>query len=174
MGSRSVAHHLMTLGHSRSGIITGPMHLRSGTERFEGFRDALARRGLALPPSYVTHGDYSFESGLAAALALLALPDPHTAIFACNDNMAAGVLKIASQGGVRVPKDLSVVGFDNSDLAVMLTPTLTTVNRHNLSMAQNVTRQLLAMIAGNTLTGHSEHHVSLDLIARASTGPAPI
>lgn len=171
--AEQVARHLIALGHKKLGIITGPMHLLSGTERLGGFRDTLEQHGIALPPAYITHGDYSFESGLAAARALLELGDPPTAIFASNDNMAAGVLKVASERKVAVPADLSVVGFDDSDIAVMLTPTLTTVHRPSLSMAQNAARQLLAMISKGATGEPGAHRVSLNLIARSSSGPAP-
>jgi LacI family transcriptional regulator len=167
--SAMLVDHLVALGHQRIAMITGPRRFCSSSEREGGFRDALARHGLALPDMLVVEGDYGFAGGLEAARALLALPDRPTAIFAANDIMAAAVLKAAGEAGLAVPHDLSVAGFDDSDIATMLTPALTTIRRPLEAMAADATRHLLGMIAGKLPDGPDP--VALTLVVRESTAP---
>jgi LacI family transcriptional regulator len=122
-----VAHYLESLGHRRIGLITGPRRYRSSIERGEGFVDALAKRGIPVPPEHVYEGGYTFESGVAGAEQLLSRPERPTAIFACNDEMAAGVYKAAQRMGISIPNELSVVGYDDSPLASQLWPAMSTV-----------------------------------------------
>ncbi len=165
-----LADHLVALGHRRIAMITGPRRFRSSSEREGGFRDALARHGQDLPDDLLCEGDYGFAGGLAAARALLALPDRPTAIFAANDIMAAAVLKAAGEAGLAVPRDLSVAGFDDSDLATMLTPAITTIRRPLETMAADATGRLLALIGGKPQDDPAP--VALTLIVRESTAAA--
>jgi LacI family transcriptional regulator len=121
------ANYLESLGHRNVGLITGPRRYRSSIERGEGFVDALARRRIKVPADYIYEGGYTFESGVAGAEQLLARPDRPTAIFACNDEMAAGVYKVAQRMGIAIPAELSVVGYDDSPLASQLWPALSTI-----------------------------------------------
>lgn len=129
-GAAEAADYLLTLGHQDIALITGPLTYRSAIERTEGFVQALAMRGVEVPASRIIEASYTFESGVAAGEKLLSGKTRPTAIFCGNDEMAAGVYKVALRTGVNVPRDLSVVGFDDSPLASRLWPSLTSVRRH--------------------------------------------
>lgn len=141
-----VARYLVALGHRRIATINGPTIYFSASERRAGFVDALAEHGLTLAGE--AEGDYGFDAGYEAAEQLLAVQPRPTAIFAANDIMAAAVLKAAVAHGIAVPGELSVVGFDGSMIARMLTPALTTVHRPLGDMAQKTTRRLIDLIEG--------------------------
>jgi LacI family transcriptional regulator len=166
----AVAEHLVQLGHRQVAMITGPLHYHSATEREQGFRTALERAGVALPSAYVRDGDYGFKSGLAAAADLLTLPERPTAIFASNDIMAAAVLKVAREVGLQVPRDLSVAGFDDSDIASMVSPALTTIRRPLDAIAREATRRLITLAEGQA-ERLPDHLVELSLVVRQSTAP---
>jgi LacI family transcriptional regulator len=122
-----VANYLQSLGHQRIGYVAGPRGFMSARERREGFIEALRKRGLTLPDSMIVEGGYTYESGLAGGERLLSLTPRPTAIFASNDEMAAGVYRAAHNLGLDIPRDLSVVGYDDGPIAGRLTPPLTTV-----------------------------------------------
>ena len=122
-----VASYLQSLGHQRIGYIAGPRGFMSARERREGFVEALEKRGLRIPEAMIVEGGYTYESGLAGAEILLSRSPRPTAIFASNDEMAAGVYRAARDLGLDVPRDLSVVGFDDGPIAGRLSPPLTTV-----------------------------------------------
>ena len=164
-----LARHLLDLGHRRIAMIEGPPHFRSAQERKAGFLAALTASGLPLEVE-LRPGDYGFESGLAAAESLLALKRPPTAIFACNDTMAAAVVKTAREAGVSMPDQLSVAGFDDADLASMISPSLTTIRRPLRDMAKSATEHLLTMINARR-TALPPRSVGLSLIIRSSTAP---
>lgn len=165
-----MAAHLVELGHRRMAIVTGPRDFQSSREREAGFREALAARGIGLPGDYVIEGDYGFASGMAAAERLLDLAEAPTAVFACNDIMAAGVMKVAQMRGVAVPETLSVAGFDDSDVAVMLTPDLTTIRRPMLDNARRATAELIRQIEGQRDEADRQGAGPLALVVRGSTG----
>lgn len=166
--SRTLGRHLRALGHRRIAMIEGPPHFRSAQERKAGFLDGI---GGAMPEAYLRQGDYGFESGAAAAEALLSLDQPPTAIFASNDIMAAAVAKVARERGVAIPDQLSLAGFDGSDIASMITPALTTIRRPLVEMAQTATERLLAMISG-VRTDWPYQRIDLKLVHGKSIGPA--
>jgi LacI family transcriptional regulator len=126
-GAVEVAKYLESLGHRHIGLITGPHRYLSARERGGGFLQTLAQRGIKVPAKYTVEGGYTFESGVACAERLLALTPRPTAIFALNDEMAAGVYKAAYRLGLRIPEQVSVIGYDDSPLASRLWPSLTTV-----------------------------------------------
>ena len=128
-GAAEVADYLQTLGHRDIAMITGPAAYRSAMERTEGFVGALQRRGIEVPKSRVVEAGYTFESGVAAAEKLLGARQRPTAIFCFNDEMAAGVYRVAMRAGIQIPQQLSVVGYDDSPLASRLWPPLTSVRR---------------------------------------------
>ncbi|TWG88384.1 LacI family transcriptional regulator [Luteimonas sp. J16] len=128
-GAAEVADYLLTLGHRDIAMITGPAAYRSAIERTEGFVGALQRRGIEIPKSRVVEAGYTFESGVAAAEKLLAARQRPSAIFCFNDEMAAGVYRVAMRAGIQIPQQLSVVGYDDSPLASRLGPPLTSVRR---------------------------------------------
>jgi LacI family transcriptional regulator len=168
-GAAEVATHLLACGHRRIALVSGPADVHSARERRGGFIETLMASGCALIGE--TEGDYGFQSGVAAAERLMALEPRPTAIFAANDVMAAGVLKAAAALGLAVPDDLSVVGFDGSQLAEMVTPALTTVKRPLGDMAQRATGCLIDMIEG--VETATDLRAELSLILRESSGPAP-
>nr|WP_232792826.1 LacI family DNA-binding transcriptional regulator [Caulobacter hibisci] len=144
LGAQAMGEHLVGLGHQRIGFITGLPSFRSSHERKGGFEDALAAAGLKLDADYVVQGAYTFESGLAAGEALLAKTPRPTAIFAGNDEMAAGVLQAARRAGLTVPEDLTVVGFDDFQIAQAVWPPLTTVHIPTRQVGRMATEKLIA------------------------------
>ncbi|WP_423604818.1 LacI family DNA-binding transcriptional regulator [Sphingomonas sp. MS122] len=159
--------HLAGLGHRAIAFITGPETHISSVERLEGYRAALDARGIAFDPALVVAGDYSFQSGREAAHRLLAGTSRPTAIFAGNDDMAAGALAVAHELDIGVPEELSIAGFDDSDLAAAVWPPLTTVRQPVRELAWAAADLLLA-------DSRPRDRLTLDysLIVRASTGPA--
>ena len=129
-GAAEVADYLLGLGHTDIALVTGPQAYRSAIERTQGFIEAMANKGVQLPKARVVEAGYTFESGVAAAEKLLFGKQRPTAIFCGNDEMAAGVYKVAMRAGINIPRQLSVVGFDDSPLASRLWPSLTSVRRH--------------------------------------------
>jgi LacI family transcriptional regulator len=144
---REAAAYLIQQGHRLIGLIEGPHGFRSAAERRRGFEDALADARLKLPRSLIETGHYTFETGIAAANRLLDLSPRPTAIFASNDEMAAGVVHAARHRGIDVPRDLSVIGFDDSAIAAHIWPPLTTVRWPMLSMARSAAIKLVGDIA---------------------------
>jgi len=142
-GAAEVADYLQSLGHREVAMITGPAAYRSAMERTEGFLGALRRRGLELPPERVVEAGYTFESGVAAAERLLGAKQRPTAIFCGNDEMAAGVYRVALRTGIQIPRQLSVVGYDDSPLASRLWPPLTSVRRDTRDTGRMATAMLL-------------------------------
>lgn len=121
--------YLVSLGHRRIGFIEGDTRYAASGQRMVGYRKALEQAGLAYDAILVRPGQFDFESGSAAATDLLALEDPPTAIFASNDDMAAGVLATAHRLSISVPTQLSVAGFDDTDFAQVVWPPLTTIRQ---------------------------------------------
>jgi LacI family transcriptional regulator len=126
-GAASAVGHLHGLGHRAIAAVTGPLSLMPAVERLVGYRYEMARTGTPVRPEYVVSGEYTEESGYACALRLLALPEPPTAIFAADDRMAVGVLRALADAGVAVPREVSVIGFDDVEAASLVRPGLTTV-----------------------------------------------
>jgi len=162
------ANYLELLGHRRLGLITGPKRYRSAIERGEGFLDALAKRGIPLPPDRIYEGGYTFESGVAGAEQLLSRPDRPTAIFACNDEMAAGVYKAAQRMGISIPSELSVVGYDDSPLASQLWPALSTIRLPVRDLGRQAASLLLAQDSASATVMAA---VTPHLVARDSCLP---
>ena len=163
-GGRAAARHLVALGHRRIGFVGGDPAQHSSHERRAGFLAALPRDSLCIEAP----GDFSFESGLTAGRSLLErTPDPPTAIFASNDDMAAGVLAAAWELGRTVPEQLSVVGYDDVPLASQLRPALTTVRQPTAAIAGRCIEHLVSAIDGDALRG--EEALATELVVRAST-----
>ncbi len=157
--------HLINHGHRRIGFIKGhPRHMAS-EEWLYGYRRALERAGIAFEPALVIDGQFDFDSGVRAAAALLDLPEPPTAVFAANDDMAAGALAEAHGRGVSVPAQLSVAGFDDTTLARTVWPPLTTIHQPMAELARTAAEIL---IAGGEISHRRLPH---QLIERASVAP---
>lgn len=169
-GGMAAAKHLVDLGHRRIGVVTGPMRLLCSQARLAGYRAALERAGIALDDDLVQHGDFHYASGFALALALLGRPDPPTAIFTGNDEQAFGVYAAIQERGLRVPDDVSVVGFDDVPMAQWMTPPLTTVRQPIAKMAALAVRSLLGHQDGTEMT-EGRVELSTKLVVRGSTGP---
>ncbi|NUT49837.1 MAG: LacI family DNA-binding transcriptional regulator, partial [Saccharothrix sp.] len=123
-GAAAATRHLLELGHRRIGVVAGPAGVTSGRDRLDGYLDALEAAGVPLDPALVREGDYQVEAGRRHTHALLCLPDPPTAVFACNDAQALGSYQAAFDRELRVPDHLSVVGFDDLPPAELASPGL--------------------------------------------------
>ena len=166
--AREVAEHLLALGHRRLAVILGDATHRSSTARSEGYAQAFAAAGIAMDDVCVEQGDYTFISGEAAMQRILARPGPRpTAILAQNDDMAVGAMTMAREAGLAIPEDLSVTGFDDSDIARLVMPKLTTVRQPVFDMAVTATDGLLALLAGEATPAPVMH--AHQLLVRQST-----
>ena len=145
-GGRLATEHLLHLGHRRIGCITGASDLTPSAGRADGYRQALAAAGIPCDETLIIKGDFQDQSGYVGAQELLRLPNPPTAIFACNDLMAIGAMSAALEAGLRVPTDLSVVGFDDIHLAGYVNPPLTTVAQPKFELGRTAARMLLERI----------------------------
>ncbi len=144
-GGVLVAKHLCSLGHQRIAFVTGKKGFRSSEERQKGFEVGLAEHNLSLNPRYIAQGQYTFESGIAAGHQLISLNPIPTAIFAANDEMAAGVMQAMRVKGMSVPNDISIVGFDDFQIALNVWPRLTTVHSPTLDIGRLAAQHLLGM-----------------------------
>lgn len=164
----AAARHLLDLGHRRIACLAGPEREPAGQERLAGCRRALREAGLALDPAYLVHGEPDCQGGHDAALRLLALPVPPSALFACNDLMALGALCAAREAGIDVPGQLSVAGGDDLGCAAFATPRLTTVSQPTYDMGRRLAELLFQRIRGE---GGARVHRRLPgrLVARQST-----
>jgi len=154
--------YLIAKGHRQIGFIRGHSNHMASEERLFGYRRALDRAGLAFEPALIAPGEFDFDSGVAAARQFLGGANRPTAIFASNDDMAAGVLSVAHDMGLSLPEDLSVAGFDDTTLARMVWPQLTTIHQPTRELALAATQLLLS---GAQLT---HRRLSHDLVERAS------
>jgi LacI family transcriptional regulator len=144
IGCRAAGEHLARLGHRHIGFIAGPEGYVSAIERRAGFREGLQAHGLDIKAELEAQGAYTFESGHAAALKILTSDQRPTALFASNDEMAIGAYKAAFELGLRIPDDLSICGYDDSPMALRVSPPLTTVNLPSRDMAKAAALTLLA------------------------------
>ena len=166
-GAAQAARHLAGLGHKRIAHIHGPRSFRSAHERLYGFRQGLAEFGIDLSPSMTIEAGYTFDSGVRAADNLLSRPDRPTAIFTGNDEMAIGVYTSARNAGLRVPEDLSIVGFDDTPMAARIAPALTTVRLPIREMGREAARGLLRLVSE---TGNKRNEsFKPEIIVRQST-----
>jgi LacI family transcriptional regulator, repressor for deo operon, udp, cdd, tsx, nupC, and nupG len=149
--ARKATEYLISLKHKRIGHISGPLNVVVGRDRCKGFHQAMAKHGLSVDPSLVQEGEFSFESGFNLMMKFLSLEEPPTAIFAGNDEMAMGAVKAAKSKGVRVPEDLSVVGFDDIKFASIFEPALTTIAQPTFDMGQKAMHLLLRLINNEEL-----------------------
>ena len=142
-GAAEAADYLLSLGHRDIALVTGPSAYRSAHERTAGFIEALSQRGIELPKDRIIEAGYTFESGVAAAEKLLLGKRRPTAIFTGNDEMAAGIYKVALRAGINIPRQLSIVGYDDSPLASRLWPSLTSVRRHTRDTGRTAAAMLI-------------------------------
>lgn len=169
-GAKQATEHLLALGHRRIGAIAGPPGWYATEERLIGFRAALAEAGILSDPSLIVYSDWRIPRGTEAAEELLSLPEPPTAIFAFNDNVAIGALNAARKRGLAVPDDLSVVGFDDTFQAQIVTPMLTTVRQPLAEMGRTGVSLLTRIIEGQRVDA-LRMELSTTLVVRESTAP---
>jgi LacI family transcriptional regulator len=170
-GGRLAVEHLVSLGHERIATITGLVHTTPGAGRLRGYRDALAAAGIRERPEYVREGDFYPDSGAVQMQALLALPEPPTAVFAASDDMAMGALAAIAAAGLTVPGDVSVVGFDDDELAPLLRPALTTVRQDKLAVGAAAGASLLRLIESADAPPPALT-LPVELVVRESSAPA--
>lgn len=172
----AITTHLAALGHTRIALIAGDPNLSASDLRRRGYRRALDEAGLARDPGLEQQGHFTWRSGMIAAQALLTLPDPPTAIFASNDDMAAAAVATAHRLGLDVPRDLSVCGFDDTSVATMVWPELTTIRQPVGDMARAATRLLVEALdtARTGQPGPNPHlRLHFHLMRRQSDGRKP-
>lgn len=145
-GAYEGTRYLLELGHRRIGFITGDMMLGSARSRLAGYQQALADYGVVHDPVLEVEGDYQQPGGHAGAHALLSLPEPPTAIFAANDVMAFGAMEAIRDAGLRIPADVSVLGFDDIPQATGVSPMLTTVRQPLEEMGRQAVQMLMTYI----------------------------
>ncbi|UHD44564.1 LacI family transcriptional regulator [Aureimonas altamirensis] len=166
-GASLAVGHLVELGHRQIGHLEGPPDNRLTQARTEGLLAGLAANGLALDPQWSLTGDFSLESGRAAAHRIAAMRDRPTAVICDNDEMACGFIAELQRLGLTVPDDLSVVGFDDIEFAAHVTPALTTIRQQREEIGSAAARLMLDLLAGRDTK--AETILSVELVVRAST-----
>jgi DNA-binding LacI/PurR family transcriptional regulator len=173
-GIRQAVQHVAALGHKRIAFISGPAHLKTAMARKMAFAECSKEIGLRMSPKLFVEGDHSMEGGMKAMSALAVLPDRPSAVICSNDMTAIGVIRQAFELGLNVPRELSVVGFDDIHLAQFTTPPLTTVRMSQVEIAELAFRALLDSVEGQCNgSSHGPYMLRTDLIVRASTAIAP-
>jgi DNA-binding LacI/PurR family transcriptional regulator len=164
--------HLVQLGHRRIGFITGSLEYSSSLDRREAFLSCLQSYKLPRNKNLVQVGNFKIDGGELAMERLLQLEERPTAVLASNDLSAIGALRVIYRSGLRVPQDISLVGFDDIDFCQLTQPPLTTVRLSRKDIAEKAFNALEAIISGKSVKGR-EYEVGTHLIVRESTGPAP-
>lgn len=170
LGSQMATRHLLELGHPRVACISGPPGLSPSSQRRAGWKDALEQAGVERKESDLARGDFTARGGYLAMQALLKRRPRPTAVFACNDLMAFGALTAAREAGIAVPQQLSIVGFDDIDLAAFSAPPLTTVAQPKKQIG-TVAADLLLDRVSNARTDNRQMILDPELRVRASTAP---
>ncbi|GAB7103837.1 LacI family DNA-binding transcriptional regulator [Streptomyces phaeofaciens JCM 4814] len=175
-GGLAATRHLVELGHRRIGAISGPPQMMCSRARIDGYRAALETAGLPVDPGMIMTGDFHHETGYRLGRELLDRPDRPTAVFAGNDLQALGCYEAARELGLRIPEDVSVVGFDDLPVARWVGPPLTTVRQPLTEMAEAAARLVLELGRSSSEETPTATRVELatSLVVRASTGAPPV
>ncbi|WP_375405652.1 LacI family DNA-binding transcriptional regulator [uncultured Amnibacterium sp.] len=171
-GGLAATRHLIELGHTRIAAVSGLPHLLCSWARLDGFRSAMGSAGLPVREDWMHMGDFRVSGGRVAAEQLFASADRPTAVFAGNDVQALGVIEVAREHGLHVPRDVSVVGYDDTQIAVWLRPRLTTVHQPIRRMAAEAARIVLRLAAGEPVE-QQRLELATHLVIRDSTAPPP-
>lgn len=171
-GAQLAIRHLNGLGHRRIGHLAGPAANVLARTRAEAMRDELAAQGVAIRPDWVLGGDFTLESGRSCGRAWLAMQDRPTALFCASDEMALGFIAEVQRAGLGVPRDVSVVGFDDIELVAHLTPALTTVHQPRWSIGVEAARVMVALMRGEDPPA-PDTILPVELVLRASTAAPP-
>ena len=169
VAAREAGRHIVEMGHRRVAHLAGREGFRSSEERLRGYREALREHGMELPESLVFKGDYTFESGTRVGEAVARMAEPPTAIFCANDQMAAGFMQAVRRAGMAVPDDVSVVGYDDFQIAQITLPRLSTLHSPTREFARVAALRLLELEVGPELAEVKAPW----LVVRGSSGPAP-
>ena len=165
--SREMTEFLISNGHTKIGFIKGDKSQSVSKQRLQGFRDACKAANIDVQKDYIQSGRFTYQSGQKAALKLLSLPSPPSAIFASNDDMAAGAIAAAAQLSLSVPNDIAIAGFDDSPIATIVAPPLTTIRQPVAEMAKQAVRAIMDTGAhsGTPLVELATH----EIVKRGST-----
>lgn len=173
-GGFQATQYLISLGHKRIGCISRPVELSHATDRVNGYLKALRTAGIIPDPALLARGGYRMENGQKAINKLLGLDHPPTAVFCYNDMMAIGALRGAHERGLRVPQDLSIVGFDDIVEASFTCPSLTTIHQDKFTMGRKGMKLLLRLIKEESNSIQTDMApLDVKLVIRESTGPVP-
>jgi LacI family repressor for deo operon, udp, cdd, tsx, nupC, and nupG len=172
-GARLAIRHLHGLGHRKIAHVTGPEGNVLTAARREGMLAERTRLGLPARPEWIIRGDFSLESGHEAAQRILAMANRPTAVFCSADMVAFGLIAGLQGGGLAVPGDISVVGFDDIEMSGFYVPALTTIRQDRTRLGRRAAEVLLARLAGPVSEGAVEPLVPVNLVVRASTAPPP-
>lgn len=168
-GAYLATRHLIAMGHTEIALVGGPHRLMSVSERLAGFTRAMNEAGLPIRAGWVLLGDYTREYGMAAASVLLDAADPPTAILSCSDYIAIGVMQVVREHGLAIPRDVSLVGFDDMAFAPLVDPPLTTIRQPVTAMGELAVQHLLALLEGQTAP--AETRLPVELVTRQSVAP---
>ena len=169
LGGELAADYLLNLGHRRIATITGNIHTQAGADRLKGFKQILDKKNIALPEEYVFEGDYSRRCARVAAEQFLNLKNPPTAVFAASDDMALELMAVVMECGLKVPEDISIIGFDDNPSALYGHVSLTTIKQPLFKMAEDSVRTLHAVMTGKLKT-NKKTILPPELIIRESCG----
>jgi DNA-binding LacI/PurR family transcriptional regulator len=173
-GIRQAVQHLASLKHTRIAFVAGPSTLKSAMARRAAFEAAMQETGLEVPPEMIVEGDHRMEGGMRALVQLAGLPQRPTAILCSNDMTAVGVMREAYECGIVIPRDLSLVGFDDIRLSQFTTPPLTTVQMSQTLLAEYAFHALRRAVEGTSaVPAGNEYELMTTLVLRRSTALAP-
>ncbi|HEY7772200.1 MAG TPA: LacI family DNA-binding transcriptional regulator [Marinagarivorans sp.] len=170
--AKKLVSYLASLGHTRIGCLTGLRENPHAIERLTGYKEALAEAGIAVQDQYIIEGDFTLGSGQDTAQQIMRLANPPTALFCMSDQMAMGAIQALQAQGIKVPEQVSVVGFDNIAYSEFWHPSITTISQPADEVGKRAVDMLLAMIEDHELTVASKI-LPTQLIVRESSGPAP-
>jgi DNA-binding LacI/PurR family transcriptional regulator len=169
-GAKTAVTHLLSIGHRRIGLITGPQHLTTGRERQEGYEQALKEFGLAIDPALIRRADFrQVAESRQQALELLTLPQRPTALFTANTMNTLGALTAIQELGLRIPDDIAIAAFDDIPWASLLDPPLTAVPQPTYALGKTAGEMLLARIADPDRPP-AQIRLELQLVVRESCG----
>ncbi|MFZ6757434.1 LacI family DNA-binding transcriptional regulator [Undibacterium sp. Ji50W] len=169
-GARMAVEHLLGLGHRRIGFVAGTAGTGQSAEREKGYVDAMLAAGLSVDPALIAQGQFMQSGGYSATETLLSLAVPPTAIFCANDEMAFGAIDAISSKGLKVPDDVSVIGFDDIPTASYVFPTLTTMRQPFIEMANRAVSEVVEIIQGREIKA-AKIAFPMDIVIRNSTAP---
>jgi LacI family transcriptional regulator len=173
-GIRQAVQHLAALRHTRIAFVSGPLNLRSALARKAAFEGAMHEIGLSVPPELLVEGDHKMEGGMSALVQLVGLPERPTAILCSNDMTAVGVMREAYEYGIVIPRDLSLIGFDDIRLSQFTTPPLTTIQMSQTLLAEYAFKALLSEVERTSSSpAGKEYELLTNLVLRRSTALAP-